>query len=100
MYFQIVHIIVIIYEISNVKIVLNIILNGLVSKLLVYFYETKVFQILFLTHHKLSGGLDGFIFLLVKVFSTLWYVYVKNCNLDFGQTNYLFTLSCYCPFAL
>ncbi len=85
MYFQIVHIIVIIYEISNVKIALNIILIGLVSKFRWY----KVFQILYLTHHKLSEGFDGFIFLYVKVFNTLLYVYVKNCNLDFGQTNCL-----------
>ncbi len=90
------HIIVIIYEISNVKIALNIISIGFV----VYFYDTNFFQILYLIHHKMSGGLDGFIFLIVKVFSTLLYVYVKNCNLDFGQTNFLFNLSCYCPFAL
>jgi len=44
-YFQIVYIIVIIYEILNVKIALNIILIGLVSKLLVIFLMIlKVFK--------------------------------------------------------
>jgi hypothetical protein len=47
----------------------------------------KFFKNLYLTHHKFSEGLDGFVFLFVKVFGTLPYVYVKNCNLDFGQTN-------------
>ncbi len=49
--------IVIIYEKFNVKVVLNVLLIGLVSNLLViYFYDFKVFQILYSNYHKLNGG--------------------------------------------
>jgi hypothetical protein len=41
---QIVHFIIIIYENFNVKVILNIVLTPLGSKLLItYFYDTKVF---------------------------------------------------------
>ncbi len=73
--------IVIIYEIFNVKVVLNILLIGLVSNpLVIYFYDYKVFQILYSNYHKLNGGLD------IYIYNPLSYVYVKTCKLNFGQT--------------
>ncbi len=49
--------IVIIYENFNIKVALNILLIGLVSNLLViYFYDSNFFQILYSNYHKLNGG--------------------------------------------
>ncbi len=54
--------IIIIYENFNVKVALNILLIGLVSNLLViYFYDSKVFQILYSNYHKLNGALNIYI---------------------------------------
>jgi hypothetical protein len=58
MYSQIVHIIIIVYVIFNVKVTLNIILTGLFLNLFVaYFYEIKVFKVFHLMYHKFNGGL-------------------------------------------
>ncbi len=65
-YSHIVHIIIIINGISNVKL-LFIILIKLVSNLLIaYFCNTKKIQILYSTFHKINGGPNGFIFLFSK----------------------------------
>ncbi len=34
--------------------------------LLIYFYDTKALQILYIAYHKLKGGENGFISLLTK----------------------------------
>jgi hypothetical protein len=47
--------------------------------LLIYFYDTKAFQILYKAYHKLNGEDNGFISLLTKVFNIFSCDYVKNC---------------------
>ncbi len=82
--------IVIIYENLNVKVALNILLIGLVSNLLViYFYDSKVFQILYLNYHKLNGG--------PNIYNPFSYVYVKSCILNFGQTNFFIYFIMFLP---
>jgi len=51
MYCQIMHTIVIIYQTFNAKVVSNTILS---NQFLIYFYDTKKFQILYSSYYKLK----------------------------------------------
>jgi len=77
MYSQIMHFIIIIYEIFNVKVILNIVLTPLGSKLLItYFYDTNFFQ--------------------KSIFLCL---FLKFINWILSKWIFLFILSCFCPSA-
>jgi hypothetical protein len=93
-YSQIVHIIVMIYIIFNIKITLNIVLVGLVSKLLVAcFYDIlKFFKFCIqLTTHSMKT-LMVLYFYLQKFLIHFLTLMSKKCKLDFGQMNLLFIL--------
>ncbi len=84
MYCQIMHTIVIIYQTFNAKVVLNTILS---NQFLTYFYDTKIFQILYSSYYKLKEELMVSSFHLTKVFNQISSIYVKIClnfKLDFG----------------
>jgi hypothetical protein len=57
-------------------------------------YDTKVFQILYSSYHKLNGGPCLFIFLLSEVINLHSSIYIKNIvifQLHFGWTIFLST---------
>jgi hypothetical protein len=63
-------------------------------------YDTKVFQILYSTYHKLNGGPCFFIFLLTQVFNLLSCVYIKQSiifKLHFGRTIVFVYLTMFTP---
>jgi hypothetical protein len=61
-FFQIVHIIVIIYKTCHVKITLNTILSTQLQRYLL-FKNKKHYSI----YHKLNGSLDGFVFISINI---------------------------------
>jgi hypothetical protein len=66
MYYQIMNVIIIIYQNFNMNLVWTPF--QLVSNILsIYFYDTKVVQTLYPTSHKLNVGPYGFIFLFQNI---------------------------------
>ncbi len=64
--------------------------------LLIYFYDIKAFQILYITYHKLNGGDNGFISLFTKVLNIFSCDYVKICLKFFcGLLLFWSTLPCF-----
>jgi hypothetical protein len=79
--YQIMNIIIIIYQIFNMKWVLNTILIQLVSNVLsTYFYDTKVVQILYPTSHKLNVR-PMVLHFYFKIFSISFVVSIKNYSI-------------------
>jgi len=98
-YSQIVHNIVIIYIILNIKITSNIVLVGLVSKLLVAcFYN--ILKFLKFCIQLITNSMKVLIVLYIYLQKFLIHFLMfmsKNCKLDFGQMNFLFTLPRFRP---
>jgi hypothetical protein len=100
MYSQIMHIIVIIYQISTI---INVGMNTIFNKqfqiyLLTYFYNIKILQILYLLHHKHNGGTNDSIFLLIEGLNLHSFVNVANCLWILDRINFLvyFTMLASC----
>jgi hypothetical protein len=93
-YSQIVHIIVIIYINFNIKITLNIVLVGLVSKLFVacFYNILKFFKFCIPLITNSTKALMILYFYLQKFLIHFLMFMSKNYKLDFGQMNFLFTL--------
>jgi hypothetical protein len=98
-YSQIVHIIVIIYINFNIKITLNIVLVGLVSKLFVacFYNILKFFKFCIPLITNSTKALMILYFYLQKFLIHFLMFMSKNYKLDFGQMNFLFTLPWFCP---
>jgi hypothetical protein len=47
--------------------------------LLIYFYDTKVLQILYVTYYKLNAMICVFIYLLKDILNVISCVYTKKC---------------------
>jgi hypothetical protein len=81
MYYQIMNVIMKLYQFFKYEIDLNTILTQLVSNIFsTYFYHTKVFE-MYPTSHKLNVGPYGFIFLLQNILNLLSCVHIKNCSI-------------------
>ncbi len=70
------------------------------NTLLLYFYDTKVVQFLYVNYHKLNAMTCFFIFLLTYILNLLSCVYIKKIfhfKTKFGWIIFLFTLTCQHP---
>jgi hypothetical protein len=94
MYCQIMHIIVIIYQTFNAKVVLNIILS---NQFLTYFYDTRIFQFLYSSYYKLKEELMVSSFYLQRFlinFFLFMSKFVLILNWILGGLFFLSTLPC------
>jgi hypothetical protein len=74
-YYEIVHVIIIVHIISSVKVGLNTKLIQSGSNLFLILFMIPNIQILYSTYHKLNGGPCFFIFLLTQAFNIFSCVY-------------------------
>jgi hypothetical protein len=99
-YYQIMHIIIIVHKIFNVKVGLNTIKFKFSCN---HIYDTKVFQILYSTYHELNRGPCFLIFLLSQVFNLFSCVYIKKIiifKLHFGCITFCVYFTMLTPFNL
>jgi hypothetical protein len=79
----------------HVKVTLNILLIALVSNLLViYFYDSKVFQILYPNYHNLYGGPYIYIYIYIYIYKIHFRMFMsKIVNWILGKWIFLSILS-------